>query len=158
VLSGYEKVKDFLEDAWTNGKLIAGGHALEREGYFIAPTIVRDIGDDACLVREEQFGPILPVLSFENVEDAIARTNDTDYGFGESVWTGDVERGVAVASKVQSGAVLVNKSLDMPFESGARQTAGRLLPAPTPSRTAFQGAVDVLVAERRCDGLALARM
>ena len=61
---------------------------MEREGYFIAPTIVRDIGDDARLVREEQFGPILPVMSFEDVEDAIARTNDTDYGLGGSVVDG----------------------------------------------------------------------
>jgi acyl-CoA reductase-like NAD-dependent aldehyde dehydrogenase len=121
----YEKVKGFLEDARTNGKVIAGGQALERQGYFIAPTIVRDIGDDARLVREEQFGPILPVLSFENVEDAIARTNDTDYGLGGSVWTADVERGVAVASKVESGTVWVNKWLDMPFDvpfRGAKQS------------------------------------
>ena len=81
---------------------------------------MRDIGDDARLVREEQFGPILPVLSFDDVEDAIARTNDTDYGLGGSVWTGDVERGVAVASKVQSGTVWVNKWLDMPFDVSFR--------------------------------------
>jgi acyl-CoA reductase-like NAD-dependent aldehyde dehydrogenase len=112
----YEKVKGFLEDARTNGNVIAGGQAMEREGYFIAPTIVRDIGDDARLVREEQFGPVLPVMSFEDVEDAIARTNDTDYGLGGSVWTGDVARGIAVASKVQSGTVWVNKWLDMPFD------------------------------------------
>jgi acyl-CoA reductase-like NAD-dependent aldehyde dehydrogenase len=119
----YEKVKGFLDDARTNGNVIAGGQALEREGYFIAPTIVRDIGDDARLVREEQFGPILPVLSFEDVEDAIARTNDTYYGLGGSVWTGDVERGVAVASKVESGTVWV--WLDMPFDvpfRGAKQS------------------------------------
>jgi acyl-CoA reductase-like NAD-dependent aldehyde dehydrogenase len=91
----------------------------------IAPTIVRDIGDDARVVREEQFGPILPVLSFEEVEDAIARTNDTDYGLGGSVWTGDVERGVAVASRVGSGTVWVNKWLDVPFDvpfRGAKQS------------------------------------
>ena len=121
----YEKVKGFLEDARANGKVIAGGGALERKGYFIAPTIVRDIPDSARLVREEQFGPVLPVLSFEDVDDAIARANDTDYGLGGSVWTGDVERGVAVASKVQSGTVWVNKWLDMPFDlpfRGAKQS------------------------------------
>jgi acyl-CoA reductase-like NAD-dependent aldehyde dehydrogenase len=51
----FEKVKEFLEDARVNGKIIAGGNVLEREGYFIAPTIVRDIPDDARLVQEEQF-------------------------------------------------------------------------------------------------------
>ncbi len=121
----YEKVKAFLEDARSKGRVIAGGQALEREGYFIAPTIVRDIGDDARLVREEQFGPVLPVLSYENVDDAIARANDTDYGLGGTVWAGDVDRGVAVASKVQSGTVWVNKWLDMPFDvpfRGAKQS------------------------------------
>jgi acyl-CoA reductase-like NAD-dependent aldehyde dehydrogenase len=121
----YEKVKGFLEDARANGRIIAGGGALEREGYFIAPTIVRDIPDSARLVREEQFGPVLPVLSFEDVDDAIARANDTDYGLGGSVWAGDVERGIDVASKVQSGTVWVNKWLDMPFDvpfRGAKQS------------------------------------
>jgi acyl-CoA reductase-like NAD-dependent aldehyde dehydrogenase len=112
----YEKVKGFLADARADGKVIAGGEALERDGYFIAPTIVRDIGDDSRLVREEQFGPVLPILSYDEVDDAIARTNDTDYGLGGSVWTSDIERGFAVASKIDSGTVWVNKSLDLPFD------------------------------------------
>lgn len=121
----YEKVKGFLEAAKADGKVIAGGEALGREGYFIAPTIVRDIDDTSRLVSEEQFGPVLPILSFENVEDAIARTNATEYGLGGSVWTADVERGFEVASKVQSGTVWVNKALDMPFDvpfRGAKQS------------------------------------
>jgi len=112
----FEKVKSFLEDAKANGKVIAGGDALAREGYFIAPTIVRDIGDDSRLVREEQFGPVLPILKYDDIDDAIARTNDTEYGLGGSVWTADVERGFAVASQMQSGTVWVNKSLDLPFD------------------------------------------
>jgi acyl-CoA reductase-like NAD-dependent aldehyde dehydrogenase len=93
----------------------------------------------SAMVREEQFGPVLPVLSFEEIDDAIARANDTDNGLGGSVWAGNVERGVAVASKVQSGmsvrgsvpitlagrVVWVNKWLDMPFDvpfRGAKQS------------------------------------
>ena len=112
----YEKVKGFLADARADGRVIAGGEALERDGYFIAPTIVRDIGDDSRLVREEQFGPVLPIMSYDEVDDAIARTNDTDYGLGGSVWTSNIERGFAVASKIDSGTVWVNKSLDLPFD------------------------------------------
>ena len=112
----FDKVKGFLADARADGNIIAGGEALDRDGYFIAPTIVRDIGDGSRLVREEQFGPVLPILSFDEVDDAIARTNDTDYGLGGSVWTSDVERGFAVASKIDSGTVWVNKSLDLPFD------------------------------------------
>lgn len=112
----YEKVKGFLEDAHASGNVIAGGHAVERDGYFISPTIVRDIPDSARLVREEQFGPVLPVMSFDTEADAIARTNDTEYGLGGSVWTSNPERGFAVASQIQSGTVWVNKFLDLPFD------------------------------------------
>jgi acyl-CoA reductase-like NAD-dependent aldehyde dehydrogenase len=101
----YEKVKGFLDDAKANGKVIAGGDALGREGYFIAPTIVRDIPDSARLVREEQFGPVLPVMSYDDIDDAIARTNDTDYGLGGTVWTSNIERGIAVASRIESSTV-----------------------------------------------------
>jgi acyl-CoA reductase-like NAD-dependent aldehyde dehydrogenase len=121
----YEKVKAYIEDATANGKVIAGGKALEREGYFIAPTIVRDIGDDARLVREEQFGPVLPVMSYDDLDDAIARANDTDYGLGGSVWTSNVERGFEVASRVQSGTVWVNMTMDLPYDvpfRGAKQS------------------------------------
>jgi len=121
----FEKVKTFLEDAHAHGRVIAGGQALERDGYFIAPTIVRDIPDSARLVREEQFGPVLPVLSFDNEDDAIARTNDSEYGLGGTVWTSDLDRGFAVASQIQSGTVWVNRHLDLPFDvpfRGAKQS------------------------------------
>ena len=72
----FEKVKGFLEDAKRNGKIVAGGEVLNRKGYFIQPTIVRDIPDDARLVTEEQFGPIVPVLRYSDIDDAIARANN----------------------------------------------------------------------------------
>src|SRR5262245_43594334 len=78
----FERVKGFLEDARRNGTIIAGGAVVEREGYFVRPTIVRDIPDGARLVREEQFGPILPVLRYTDLDDAIARANDTENGLG----------------------------------------------------------------------------
>jgi len=121
----FEKVKEFLKDAHEHGKVIAGGSALEREGYFIAPTIVRDIADDARLVREEQFGPVLPVLKYTDIEDAIERANDSEYGLGGTVWGSDVDRAFAVAQRIASGTVWVNKHLDMPPDIpfvGAKQS------------------------------------
>jgi len=121
----YEKVKGFLLDGRKNGKIVAGGEAFDRKGYFIQPTIVRDIGDDARLVREEQFGPVLPVLRYTDEDDAIARANDTAYGLGGSVWSADLDRAYAVATKVSSGTVWINKHLDLqpdvPFR-GAKQS------------------------------------
>ena len=62
----YEKVKGFLEDARKNGNIIAGGAAMDRPGYFIEPTIVRDIKEGSRLVDEEQFGPVLPVIKYSD--------------------------------------------------------------------------------------------
>ena len=121
----YEKLLGYLEDARANGTVIAGGEPIDRDGYFIAPTIVRDIPDDAALVREEQFGPVLPVLKYEDIDDAIARANDSEYGLGGVVWARDIDRGVEVAMKMDTGTVWVNKHLDMPFDipfGGAKQS------------------------------------
>ncbi|HVJ42393.1 MAG TPA: aldehyde dehydrogenase family protein [Dongiaceae bacterium] len=121
----FEKVKDFLADAKRNGTIVAGGESLQRKGYFIAPTIVRDIPDDARLVQEEQFGPILPVLRYHDLDDAIARANDTQYGLGGTVWSSDADRGFEVARRIDSGTVWVNQHLDIrpdtPF-AGAKQS------------------------------------
>ena len=114
-----------LEDARQNGKIVAGGEAVNGKGFFVRPTIVRDIADDSRLVREEQFGPVLPVMRFSNIDDAIARANDTDYGLGGSVWSSDRERAFQVATRINSGMVWVNKHLDVgpdiPF-IGAKQS------------------------------------
>lgn len=121
----FEKVKDYLADANARGKVIAGGKAVDRPGYFIQPTIVRDIPDDARLVREEQFGPVLPILKYRDLDDAIARANDSEYGLCGSVWGRDTARAIAVARKINSGTVWVNKTLDIdPHYSfrGAKQS------------------------------------
>lgn len=121
----FEKLKDFLADAHAHGSVIAGGSALERDGYFIAPTIVKDIPDDARLVREEQFGPILPVIAYDDIEDAIERANDSEYGLGGTIWTSNPERAIDVAMKIDTGTVWINKHLDLPFDvpfRGAKQS------------------------------------
>jgi acyl-CoA reductase-like NAD-dependent aldehyde dehydrogenase len=121
----FEKVKGFLEDARRNGKIVAGGGALEREGYFVQPTIVRDISDNARLVREEQFGPVLPVLRYSDIDDVVARANDTEFGLGGSVWSSDLDRAFEVAARINSGMVWVNKHLDVGLDTpfaGAKQS------------------------------------
>ncbi len=105
----YEKVAALIEDSKARGTVIAGGEPLDRPGYFIPPTIVRDIDDDAALVREEQFGPVLPVLKYDDVDTLIERVNGTDYGLGGTLWSSDLARGVEVASRVTSGTVWVNQ-------------------------------------------------
>ena len=121
----FERVKDYLEDARRHGKVVAGGGVLEREGYFVQPTIVRDISDNARLVREEQFGPILPVLRYSDIDEVIERVNDTEFGLGGSVWSSDRDRAFGVAVRIDSGTVWVNKHLDMGPDTpygGAKQS------------------------------------
>jgi acyl-CoA reductase-like NAD-dependent aldehyde dehydrogenase len=121
----YEKVKTFLEDAHKNGKVVAGGAAMDRPGYFIEPTIVRDIKEGSKLVDEEQFGPVLPLIKYSDKDDVIRRANATTYGLGASVWSSDIKRAHEVATQLESGTVWINKHLDMaphiPF-GGAKQS------------------------------------
>lgn len=121
----YEKVKALLADAAERGTVLAGGAALDRPGYFIPPTIVRDLDDDAPLVREEQFGPVLPVLKYTDLDDVIARANDSEYGLGGTVWGKDLDRALAVAQRIDSGTVWVNQHMaidaNIPFR-GSKQS------------------------------------
>mgnify|MGYP001609523418 FL=1 len=121
----YEKVKAFLDDARANGTIVAGGTVEDRPGYFIRPTIVRDISDGTKLVDEEQFGPILPVIRYEDEEDALARANASTMGLGGSIWSTDREAARDLAGRMDSGTVWINKHLDfgphVPF-GGAKQS------------------------------------
>ncbi|PKQ03560.1 MAG: aldehyde dehydrogenase [Alphaproteobacteria bacterium HGW-Alphaproteobacteria-12] len=119
----FEKVKELIDDAKKTGKVIAGGDTPEQTGYFIRPTIVRDITDGTRLVDEEQFGPVLPVIKYSDPEDAVARANASPYGLGGSIWSSDPQKAYDLATKLESGTVWVNKHADLapniPF-GGAR--------------------------------------
>ncbi|BAK67466.1 benzaldehyde-derivatives dehydrogenase [Sphingobium sp. SYK-6] len=121
----FEKVKALLDSARAEGTILSGGEALDRPGYFIPPTIVRDLDDDAPLVREEQFGPVLPVLKYDDIDDVIARANNSDYGLGGTVWGRDVARATEVAKRIDTGTVWVNQHLaidaNIPFR-GSKQS------------------------------------
>jgi acyl-CoA reductase-like NAD-dependent aldehyde dehydrogenase len=77
---------------------------------------VCDIADSAKLVREEQFGPILPVLSYRTVDEAIARANDSIYGLTATVWGRDTARALEVAKQLECGTVWVNRHLELPID------------------------------------------
>ncbi len=109
----YEKVKELLDDAKLHGKVIAGGTVDDKPGYFIRPTIVRDITDGTRLVDEEQFGPVLPVIKFKDADEAIERANASPWGLGGSIWAKDTNRAYELANKMDSGTVWVNKHADL---------------------------------------------
>ena len=115
----YAKVKELLNEAHAKGRIVIGGRALDRPGYFIEPTIVADVAEGTRLVDEEQFGPVLPVIRFTDVDDAVRRANGTQYGLGASVWSTDAERAQGIAERLEAGTVWINKHAElvptMPF-------------------------------------------
>lgn len=121
----FDKVKALIEDARQTGTIVAGGTTPEPKGYFIRPTIVRDIEDGTRLVDEEQFGPVLPVIRYRDPEDAVRRANASTYGLGGSVWSADTGRAYRLAEQMDAGTVWVNKHLEVapnvPF-GGAKQS------------------------------------
>lgn len=121
----FEKIAALIEQSRAAGKVIAGGAPLDRPGYFIPPTIVRDIADDAPLVRDEQFGPVLPVLKYDDLDELLDRVNGTDYGLGGTIWGRDVARASEVAKRVTTGTVWINQLMAIdpriPFR-GLRQS------------------------------------
>jgi acyl-CoA reductase-like NAD-dependent aldehyde dehydrogenase len=120
----YQKALGYLDDARTSGTIIAGGVPVPGPGYFIRPTIVRDIPDSARLVREEQFCPVLPVLSYHDLDEAIARANGTEYGLGATVWGRDLDRAFDVAMRLEAGTVWINEH--MVFEFGVTARGAKL--------------------------------
>jgi acyl-CoA reductase-like NAD-dependent aldehyde dehydrogenase len=77
-------------------------------GYFMRPTVVTNIPDDAPLMTEEQFCPAIPIATYDDLDDALARANQSIYGLSASVWTRDIDRAVDVAKKVEAGQVWIN--------------------------------------------------
>jgi acyl-CoA reductase-like NAD-dependent aldehyde dehydrogenase len=126
----YERVVALLEDTRRRGgRFLAGGEVPQGPGYFLPPTLVADLDEDSPLVREEQFGPLLPILKFSDVEDAIRRANDTRYGLAGSVWSADTERAASVAARLEVGTAWVNQhrttSATVPFGGAKESGIGR---------------------------------
>jgi acyl-CoA reductase-like NAD-dependent aldehyde dehydrogenase len=126
----YDKVCKLIEDTRNTGaNILCGGEIPQGPGYFIPPTLVTDIDEKSRLVTEEQFGPVVPILRYSDLEDAIARANDTRFGLSGSVWTSDVERGKTIASRLEVGTAWVNQhratSAVVPFGGAKESGLGR---------------------------------
>lgn len=114
----YERVLELIQDAKDNGYkfLVGGDHDPSIPGYYVPITILDNPPEDARIVAEEQFGPVMPLMKFSTVDEAIARANASDYGLAGAVWTGDPDEGVRVAEQLETGTVWVNEYLHLsPF-------------------------------------------
>lgn len=105
----YDRVIALIEDAKANGyDFLIGEETAEVPGYFIPITIIDNPPENSRIVREEQFGPVLPLLKFDDIDDVVARANDSEFGLAGSVWSADTDAALAVAHRLATGTVWIN--------------------------------------------------
>ncbi|WP_413376708.1 aldehyde dehydrogenase family protein [Alkalihalobacillus sp. 1P02AB] len=134
----FESVKNLIEKTKHSGVTVRElGQKIDPDswenGYYILPHVVKDITQSSSLVSCEQFGPVIPIVSYKTVDDAIEMANDSEYGLGSSVWSSDFEQALGVARKIESGSTFINThsfeslSLGMPFGGVKDSGVGREL-------------------------------
>jgi acyl-CoA reductase-like NAD-dependent aldehyde dehydrogenase len=113
-------VEEHVTDAVNRGAtVLTGGRRSDLKGLFYQPTVIAGVNQSMTIMQEETFGPVLPVMTFKNDEEAIRLANDSVYGLTASVWTKDISRGRRIAEKIQAGTVMVNEVL---YTHGIAQT------------------------------------
>ena len=107
----YERVLDLIADSKAKGyKFLMGGDVSPAPGYFVPITIIDNPPENSRIVQEEQFGPVLPLLSFDTLEEAIDRANASPYGLGASIWTADEAKALDISSRIAAGTVWINET------------------------------------------------
>lgn len=131
-------VEEHVADAVARGaKVVAGGKRLDRtDGFFYPPTVLTNVDHRMTIMRDETFGPVLPLMTFKTEDEAVRLANDSVFGLTASVWTKDIARGRRVAERIEAGTVMVNEVLythgiaQTPWggikESGYGRTHGRM--------------------------------
>jgi len=125
-----EKVMGYIELAKREGgKILTGGHRVDRKGYFVEPTVITGLGIDCRVLQEEIFGPVVTITPFDDEAEVIGFANSTRYGLSSSVWTRDLQRAHRVAAAIESGTVWINcwllRDLRVPFGGAKESGVGR---------------------------------
>jgi len=128
-----QSILRYLDKAGDDGVFLTGGSGpvlgLER-GYYVRPSVVSRLEPNSVLAQEEIFGPVLSVLSYDSVDDAVQIANDSDYGLSGAVWSSDLDTSIAVARRLRTGQVSINGgrfNVRAPFGGFKRSGVGREL-------------------------------
>ncbi|MEV5651281.1 aldehyde dehydrogenase family protein [Nocardia sp. NPDC052254] len=106
------RVLGYIDEGKKAGvEVVTGGHRLDRKGYFVHPTVLTDVDRNLRLYQEEIFGPVVPILPFDDDDEAVALANDTTYGLAATVWTTNLGRAHRLAKRLQAGTVTLNCQL-----------------------------------------------
>jgi aldehyde dehydrogenase (NAD+) len=117
-LDQFNKVMSYIESGKREGaSLKCGGERVGDKGYFVAPTVFADVGDNMKIAQEEIFGPVMSIIPFDSMDEVVQRANNTMYGLAAAVWTRDISKAHAIAGSVRAGTVWVN-CYDV-FDAGA---------------------------------------
>ncbi|MXP48196.1 aldehyde dehydrogenase family protein [Altererythrobacter luteolus] len=114
----FDRVCELIQDAKDNGyKFLTGGNVdPSGTGYYVPITIMDNPPEDARIVAEEQFGPVMPLMKFSTTDEVIERANNSEYGLAGAVWTKDTDKGVEIAEQLETGTVWINEFLHLsPF-------------------------------------------
>ena len=106
------KIEDQIQDAVSKGaKILTGGKKIQDKGFFFQPTVLVNVNHSMKVMYEETFGPVIPIMSFESIEEAIKLSNDSKYGLAGSIWSSDLQKASKLAKNLNCGTVWVNDSL-----------------------------------------------
>jgi len=107
-----DKIEMLVADAELRGaRVLLGGKTPHGDGYFYPPTVIADIHPDSTILSTEVFGPVAPIMPFDDIEDAIRLANATEFGLAAYVFTGDLKKGLAISERIEAGMVALNRGL-----------------------------------------------